>query len=585
MSTPSGDIKISANFEVNVGKPADPRVTATTIVNRNNITFKYKGMQVYVEETSSSYTLQNDLVTWVLSGSKEFIDSKGTNYISPHVVIDYTTNGALLIASLAAVKLLTPGGIALSATNRVQVALMPGIYDLGSSTLLADTQYVDIVGLTSDADSVIIRSTSTTLRQTANDVRFKNIRLESSVLGFYAYNPTGTSTTNTIMDNVSFYLTNGGSTNPAGLTHAGVYNNIKVVQITGPNSREDAFGGTGSTASGTFTNCTITCGNNTTTLSFGGGTGSQSPGIFNNITTNSFFLDNGSFGSGSTSNGTYTNCNTYSSNNNNISFGGQGYSSGVSSGVYINCNSYATYGGNNSFGGGGISSGTYTNCTANNAFGPCASFGGTGTSNGVYNSCISNSGAGYNYSFGGNGVAASGRYINCISNSTTGQNSSFGGSSPSGTTSGYFSNCSTNTTTGVNVSFGGGSNTSAYGTFISCTPTSSSGIVNSFGGAGGTASGGFYQVIMMGQFTATFTGYIANSIVSAIGTNQTGMTDIRTSAKVYNCTIKGTGTGKSIDSIVASQTPSIAHSRFNLSFGTNVTNGLTTNYNIIDPLI
>ena len=81
MPIPSGDIKISANFEVNVGKPVDPRVTTTTLVNRNNITFKYKGMQVYVEETSLSYTLQNDLVTWVqnntpLQGPNVFYVSK-----------------------------------------------------------------------------------------------------------------------------------------------------------------------------------------------------------------------------------------------------------------------------------------------------------------------------------------------------------------------------------------------------------------------------------------------------------------------------------------------------------------------------
>jgi len=68
MGLPLGDIKLSANFELNVAKPLDSRLVVGNISERNNITFKYSGMIVWVKNISKQYVLLNDLVSWQTFG-------------------------------------------------------------------------------------------------------------------------------------------------------------------------------------------------------------------------------------------------------------------------------------------------------------------------------------------------------------------------------------------------------------------------------------------------------------------------------------------------------------------------------------
>ena len=367
--------------------------------------------------------------------------------IQSAVVVETTsnakTNGAALIAAYTAAKALTPNGEELSATNRASVIIPPGVYDLGSGALTLDTQYVDIIGLTTDAEKQFIYSVPTiqdtgTLVQTANDVRIANIKakceisqelllsiflpegepvLENVVHVPAAYFPS-TNLSGTVCDNSIF---EGGDISEVGLPmgfsmrvlieYSGTFNNCTGGDV--------AFGGGGGTASGTFTNCT---GGNS---AFGGDEGTAS--------------------------GTFTNC-----TGGDDAFGGNG---GTASGTFNSCT-----GGDFAFGGlGGTASGTFTNCT-----GGADAFGGNGgTASGTFNSCTGGADA-----FGGYGGTASGTFTNC-----TGGNYSFGGKS---TASGTFTNC-----TGGNYSFGGKS--TASGTFTNCT-----GGAGAFGGAGGTLSGQLY---------------------------------------------------------------------------------------------
>jgi len=75
-------------------------------------------------------------------------------------------NGAALIAAYARAKLMTPNGAALSATNRALVLVPPGVYDVGTTRLEIDTDFVDVEGfgvcradyrdsITRDADGFI----------------------------------------------------------------------------------------------------------------------------------------------------------------------------------------------------------------------------------------------------------------------------------------------------------------------------------------------------------------------------------------------------------------------------------------------
>ena len=286
-----------------------------------------------------------------------------------------TTNGINLLAAYAAAKALTPNGAALSATNRASVIIPPGVYDLGSgegyTPLTLDTEFVDLIGLTSDRKSQHIKGTppatnSGVIVQTADDVHVSNLyvkiltEVESANWNdtdSAAYFPS-TSLSNTVVDNCQFDGQDcGGDEGPRlfsmrlYIEYSGTFNNC-----TGGNF---AFGGNGGTASGTFTNCT---GGNS---AFGGDEGTAS--------------------------GTFTNC-----TGGNGAFGGYG---GTVSGVFTNCT-----GGNNAFGGyGGTASGTFTNCTGGDySFGVC------GTVSGVFTNCTGGEAA-----FGGNGGTLSGQLYYC----------------------------------------------------------------------------------------------------------------------------------------------------------------------------
>ena len=248
--------------------------------------------------------------------------------IQSAVVVETTsnakTNGAALIAAYTAAKALTPNGEELSATNRASVIIPPGNYDLDHGEddacvpLTLDTEFVDIIGLTTDRSLQQIYGTpeatnSGVIVQTADDVHVSNLyvkiltEVESANWNdtdSAAYFPS-TSLSNTVVDNCQFDGQDGSNDEGPRLFSMRLY--IEY--------------------SGTFNNCT-------------GG--------------------KGAFGSGGTASGTFTNC-----TGGNFAFGGAG---GTASGTFTNCT-----GGGDAFGGGGTASGTFTNCTGGDY-----SFGGDG---------------------------------------------------------------------------------------------------------------------------------------------------------------------------------------------------------------
>ena len=56
-------------------------------------------------------------------------------------------SGTNLLAAYTAAKSLTPGGNALSATNRATVKVPAGVYDLGTQELVLDTDFIDVIGV------------------------------------------------------------------------------------------------------------------------------------------------------------------------------------------------------------------------------------------------------------------------------------------------------------------------------------------------------------------------------------------------------------------------------------------------------
>ena len=288
------------------------------------------------------------------------------NYVTVKVTDNAIVNGNNFLAAYSLAKTVTPNGAALSSSNRLAVILPAAKYDLGTQSLILDTQYIDIVGSTSDRSKHYITSNvgaanRGTVQQTANDVKLYNLTIENS--------------------NVT-YVSSGISTDPAGYfpnsnLPLAYLENIKFLA----NDNNVFSMRTSIQYSGTYINCT---GGN---YSFGGG--------YN----------------GGTLSGTFTDC-----TGGDYSFGG-GYNSGgtlTSTSIFINCTgAYVSFGGAD--GAGGTADGNFTNCA-----GGYASFAGWGTASGTFKDCT---GGDYSFSGGGNGTA-SGTFTNC-----TGLVASFGGAS------------------------------------------------------------------------------------------------------------------------------------------------------------
>lgn len=68
MAVQTGDIPLSANFNVAVAKPIDPKYTVDDFADLANIPFPYAGLTTRVTNDATTYVLQEDLTTWLPSG-------------------------------------------------------------------------------------------------------------------------------------------------------------------------------------------------------------------------------------------------------------------------------------------------------------------------------------------------------------------------------------------------------------------------------------------------------------------------------------------------------------------------------------
>lgn len=111
------------------------------------------------------------------------LDTHGEAHISIDVTADPVIDGQNLLAAYAEAAALTPHGQPLSTTNRAVVFLPPGQYDLVTSTLALDAEYVDVEGLSADRDKQHIYGTTAVtnigvITQSANDVHLANLFVE-----------------------------------------------------------------------------------------------------------------------------------------------------------------------------------------------------------------------------------------------------------------------------------------------------------------------------------------------------------------------------------------------------------------------
>jgi hypothetical protein len=369
----------------------------------------------------------------------------GTQYVYVAANGTDVENAAELQAAYDLAKTMSP-----SASNRITVIAAPGNYKF-PSTFIMDTEYIDLVSLTGNADVIFDVDVS-------DPFILSNFTITNIVYALLID-----------ADNIFVKGIQGKDVNSAnwniwwgeldykyGINISNNLPNVVVENcIAGPFSfAADFTFGTQpvKTLSSTFINCKASY------FSFGYMT--ITSGTFLNCEAITLGLYNGTdlFGAYGTASGYFENC---KSDNSSFARGG------IASGTFLNCvSTQSSFG----FGFSGIASGTFRNCIVDSL-----SFG--GTASGIFINCHS-SGSG---SFG-QYVTASGTFINC-----TGGFDSF---ASDGTASGTFTNC-------VAKGYSFGYNQSASGTFINCI-----GDDFSFGAGNGlTISGSFHNCIgKLGSF-------------------------------------------------------------------------------------
>jgi len=107
------------------------------------------------------------------------------SYITVKVTNDPVTNGNNLLEAYKNSKNTKPNNQVLNAENRLSIIIPPGNYDLGTQTLLLDTQYIDIIGSTNAKEQHFIYSNiyiqnRGVIKQTVNDVKIKNLRVKNT---------------------------------------------------------------------------------------------------------------------------------------------------------------------------------------------------------------------------------------------------------------------------------------------------------------------------------------------------------------------------------------------------------------------
>lgn len=244
--------------------------------------------------------------------------------------------------------LTTPGGVARSATNRVSLLVLPGVYDLGTYfdenygdylpvVLVLDTPFVDVVGLGSA--SLPLGCSPAVIVPQGVSVTASGLRVSGISAGDLPF--TGVAT-DCVIENCAGGEYSFGFRSEFSNCSGGNYS------FQGDSTCSNCVGGEYAFfefASGTFTNC------KGGGYSFGGSV--VASGHFTNCEGGY-----GSFGADGLASGVFTNC-----KGGELSFGGRGEASGS----FVNCT-----GGRDAFGGSGVASGNFQNC-----IGGLSSFGGS----------------------------------------------------------------------------------------------------------------------------------------------------------------------------------------------------------------
>jgi hypothetical protein len=245
-----------------IGDAGGPEIPATLFQEDNvflNVMVNGENLVPRTRVTSSAYALTTGL------------ERIGSAYLIVETTDDAAQNGTNLILTYDRARGMTnPNGQAKSASNRLTVLLPPAVYEVGTNNLYMDSEFVDVIGISSARrEQVIQGSGEAVVYQAANDMRLENVWVRSmrtadtDVGDPTASTPaafwlTSASSNMTVIRNCEFseneYFVPPSSWRTtaismrAGQDYQGTYENCKANRW--------AFGyGSTSKASGTFRNC------------------------------------------------------------------------------------------------------------------------------------------------------------------------------------------------------------------------------------------------------------------------------------------------------------------------------------------
>jgi hypothetical protein len=559
----------------------------------------------FANNTSGAITAQivRDLIASIsltIEESRVLVQRGSTDILS----------GTALRNAYTAAKALTPGGNAISGTNRVAIIIPPGRYDLVTTPLVLDTEGVDLVGMGGTSDVVITSQVNTdshgTIEQTAIDVQIRNLTIHINATSGSgtgelsapaAFFPPVSDSVHwghlMVVQSDNLFMTNANEIrcpNPtfrngnyiyAHLTIDGLtayyrfYSDVAEHNLIG---HTDAFTGNGQVSilsdnSSGLSGYIIF--NNWENIATEDGIIIRVAGrpVYENVnfvSADEAYAFSMSPDAGHEHLGTYINCR------------GGAYSFGPGTGTFVNCE-----GGNYSFGTDSYAMGTFINCTGGD------------------NSFV--------VSTGSTGEVLCGTFVNCHAGA-----GSFGGGSDDATVAGLFIDC-----VAGNGSWGGGADENVKGTFINCRGGNSCFVdalgnsmicINCIAGESSFGCAGYYENCIGGMYSwggasspaygYSFTGTLKNCALGSVtgstviyGVSDwnnpnfagimdgcywkvTGSTPAITitdnNGTIYNSTILG-GTGYSIEGNSKSMT--YVHCRIKGAVH-NLTNNIVTPYNL-----
>lgn len=238
-------------------------VSAEDIPTSTEVTAEIVALETTLNDTLTTSQAAQDAVINSKADAADLaakLDIAGPAHIVVTVTSDPTANSASLSNAYAQAKLLTPHGLPLSDTNRAVVLVPPGQYNFGTTQLVLDADFVDLIGASSEPQNQYIFGTANgngtgVVVHTATTSTIANLRIHCtrtsgglSAAAPAAYYPVSEAAGHRVINCVIQANGTNAIAMRAEAIYAGYYQDVQATDY--------AFGAFGGSATGSFIRCT-----------------------------------------------------------------------------------------------------------------------------------------------------------------------------------------------------------------------------------------------------------------------------------------------------------------------------------------